>query len=71
MKRIEVDELFTKMAIDVAKRSTCARIQVGAVIVKDQRVISMGWNGVPHGRKHCYDIFHDRFMKEKSWRICF
>lgn len=66
MKRIGVNELFTKMAIDVAGRSTCARVQVGAVIVKDQRVISMGWNGVPHGQKHCYDIFHDKFMKEKA-----
>ena len=64
MKRTGVNELFTKMAVDVAGRSTCARVQVGAVIVKDQRVISMGWNGVPHGQKHCYDVFKDKYDKE-------
>lgn len=63
MKRVDVNELFTKMAMDVAGRSTCARVQVGAVIVKNQRVISMGWNGVPHGQKHCYDHFKEKFDK--------
>lgn len=64
MKRVGIHELFTKMALDVAQRSTCARVQVGAVIVKNQRVISMGWNGVPHGRKHCIDHFQEIFNTE-------
>lgn len=64
MKRIGTHQLFIRIAKEVARRSTCARIQVGAVIVKDQRIISMGWNGVPHGQKHCVDHFQEKFEKE-------
>lgn len=66
MKRISTDELFIKIANEVAKRSTCARVQVGAVIVKDQRIISMGWNGVAHGQEHCVDHFENEFKKLHS-----
>ena len=41
----------------VEQSSTCARLQVGALIVKNGRVISMGWNGVPAGQEHCKDYF--------------
>lgn len=37
----------------VAKRSTCTRRQVGAVIVKDNHILATGYNGVPKGFKHC------------------
>jgi len=40
----------------VAKRSTCLRIHVGAVIVKNGRILSTGYNGAPHGFEHCLDI---------------
>ncbi len=66
MKRIGTHQLFIRIAKEVARRSTCARIQVGAVIVKDQRIISMGWNGVPHGQKHCIDHFQEKFDIVKS-----
>ena len=40
----------------VARRSTCKRRSVGAVIVKDKRILSTGYNGAPTGMKHCLEI---------------
>ena len=40
----------------VAKRSTCRRRAVGALIVKDKRILTTGYNGAPTGIKHCLDI---------------
>ena len=42
----------------VATRSTCDRANVGAVIVKDKRIISTGYNGSPPGMDHCDDVGH-------------
>ena len=43
------------IAMLVAKRATCLRRAVGAVIVKDKRILSTGYNGAPSGIKHCID----------------
>jgi len=40
----------------VASRSTCLRRQVGAVIVREKRIISTGYNGAPSGVAHCLDV---------------
>lgn len=40
----------------VAERSTCLRRKVGAVLVKDKRILATGYNGAPSGLKHCLDI---------------
>jgi len=40
----------------VAKRSTCLRRSVGAVLVKDKRILATGYNGAPRGLKHCIDM---------------
>ncbi|MCQ2547592.1 MAG: dCMP deaminase family protein [Clostridia bacterium] len=53
MERISWDEYFMDMAELTAKRSTCMRRQVGAVIVKDKHVMATGYNGAPMGIKHC------------------
>jgi dCMP deaminase len=50
------DEYFIEMARLVAKRSTCLRRKVGAVLVKDKRILATGYNGAPRGLKHCIDI---------------
>ncbi len=47
------DEYFLDIAQLVAKRSTCLRRQVGAVIVKDKRILTTGYNGAPSGLTHC------------------
>ena len=56
MKRPTIDEYFMNIAKVVATRSTCLRHHVGAVIVRDKRIISTGYNGSPKGLKHCLDI---------------
>lgn len=47
------DEYFMMIAHDVSTRATCIRRKVGAVIVKDKRILSTGYNGVPTGITHC------------------
>lgn len=55
-KRPLVDEYFMKMAHLAASRSTCLRRKVGAVITKDKRVLSTGYNGAPKGLPHCEEV---------------
>ncbi len=47
------DEYFMRMAYLVSTRSTCTRRKVGAVIVKDKRILATGYNGPPKGLAHC------------------
>ena len=54
--RISRDTMFIKICQVVAQRSTCWRSQVGAVIVKEGRVISMGYNGPVSGMPACEEI---------------
>ena len=51
--RLSWDEYFMEMAKLAAKRSTCLRRNVGAVIVQDKHVLSTGYNGAPKGIPHC------------------
>lgn len=55
MTRPSWDETFLAIASVMARRSTCSRRQVGAVLVKDNRIISTGYNGSPPGQPHCID----------------
>ena len=57
-KRIDRNEYFMQIAELTAKRGTCDRAQVGAVAVKDKRVIMSGYNGSPPGMAHCDDVGH-------------
>jgi len=52
-KRPSWDEYFLSIALLVSERSTCLRRKVGAVIVKDKRILATGYNGAPSGIKHC------------------
>ena len=47
------DDYFMEIADVVATRSTCVRRRVGAILVKDKRILATGYNGVPAGIKHC------------------
>ncbi|OPY59680.1 MAG: tRNA-specific adenosine deaminase [Pelotomaculum sp. PtaU1.Bin035] len=49
------DQYFMDITRVVAKRSTCLRRQVGAVLVKDRRILASGYNGAPAGLKHCLE----------------
>ncbi|MFA6309489.1 MAG: cytidine/deoxycytidylate deaminase family protein [Clostridia bacterium] len=50
------DQYFMDIVDLVKSRSTCLRRQVGALIVKDKRIISTGYNGSPMGCKHCSEL---------------
>lgn len=54
-KRISKDNYYLEIAKAVSLRSTCLRRQYGAVIVKDDRIISTGYNGSSRGEKNCCD----------------
>lgn len=54
--RISFDDYFLELANLVAKRATCPRKHVGAVAVKDGKVLSTGYNGAPKGFKHCSEV---------------
>ena len=47
------DDYFLSIAELVSKRSTCLRRSVGAVLVKDKRILATGYNGAPSGIRHC------------------
>lgn len=55
-KRPSWDEYFLEVASLVARRATCLRRQVGAVLVKDKKILATGYNGAPSGLEHCLDI---------------
>ncbi len=48
-----MDEYFMEIATVVAKRSTCLRNQVGALFVRNKRILTTGYNGAPSGLDHC------------------
>ena len=53
MVRPTVDETWLDVARVLAKRGTCSRLQVGAVLTRNGRVVATGWNGAPPGQPHC------------------
>lgn len=53
MVRQSWDEYFLLLAEQASMRSTCSRLQVGAIIVQHNRVLGTGYNGAPKGLAHC------------------
>ena len=56
MERVSKENYYLDIAQTVAKRSTCLRRCYGAIIVKNDEIISTGYNGAPRGRKNCVDL---------------
>ncbi|RLA78752.1 MAG: cytidine deaminase [Deltaproteobacteria bacterium] len=56
MSRPSWDEYFMEITKLVATRSTCLRRQVGAVLVKDKKILTTGYNGAPSQLPHCLDV---------------
>ncbi len=57
--RPDWDRYFLQLCDLVATRSTCDRKHVGAILVKDNRILSTGYNGSLRGLPHCDDVGHD------------
>lgn len=56
MERVSKNNYYLDIAQTVSERSTCLRKRYGAIIVKNDVIISTGYNGAPRGRKNCSDI---------------
>ena len=55
-KRIPWNQYFMLQAVLLSLRSTCERLSVGAILVRDKRVIAGGYNGAVSGDDHCIDV---------------
>ena len=58
-KRVDWDVYFMNIAQASAERSTCDRAHVGAVLVRNNRILATGYNGSVSGMPHCDDVGHD------------
>ncbi|MBQ2734661.1 MAG: cytidine deaminase [Clostridia bacterium] len=56
MERVSKHNYYLDIAQTVAERATCLRRMFGAIIVKNDSIISTGYNGAPRGRKNCSDL---------------
>ncbi|MEY3645354.1 MAG: hypothetical protein RL127_62 [Bacteroidota bacterium] len=59
MMKPTFDSIYMELAEKLALRSHCTRAQVGAVLTKDTRIISIGYNGPPQGTHNCDEDFHE------------
>ena len=58
------DKNFINIAKEIASASKCVSKQVGAVIVKNGRILSTGYNGTPSGYTNCCDYWNNQYTKE-------
>ncbi|MDH5366077.1 MAG: dCMP deaminase family protein [Cyclobacteriaceae bacterium] len=70
MSRPEFDDIYMELAVNLAKRSHCIKRHVGAVLVKDTRIISIGYNGPPAGTHNCDEEFPDTGCAKDSKGSC-
>ena len=56
LKRIDKENYYLDIAETVLERSTCLRRCYGAIVVKNDEIVSTGYNGAPRGRKNCIDL---------------
>jgi dCMP deaminase len=64
------DQIFMKLATDLAQRSHCVKAQVGAVLAKDTRIISIGYNGPPAGTHNCDEEWPETGCPRDSKNSC-
>ncbi len=68
--RVSKDKYYLSIADAVSKRSPCLRRQYGAVIVKNDEIISTGYNGVPRGVKHCETCKRENAPRGENYFSC-
>ena len=59
MARPEFDDIYMELAVKIAQRSHCIKRHVGAVLTKETRIVSVGYNGPPAGTHNCDEEFPD------------
>lgn len=68
--RPHFDDIYMELAVNLAKRSHCIKKHVGAVLTKDTRIISIGYNGPPAGTHNCDEEFPDTGCARDSKGSC-
>jgi dCMP deaminase len=64
------DSIFMNLANDLAKRSHCVKAHVGAVLTRDTRIISIGYNGPPAGTHNCDEEWPEKGCARDSKGSC-
>ncbi|MBB5636275.1 dCMP deaminase [Pedobacter cryoconitis] len=64
------NDIYMNLAVDLAARSHCVRAQVGAVLTKDTRIISIGYNGPPSGTHNCDEEWPGQGCEKDSRGSC-
>ncbi|UXP31132.1 dCMP deaminase family protein [Reichenbachiella agarivorans] len=70
MEKPAFEDIFMELAVNLAKRSHCIKRHVGAVLVKDTRIISIGYNGPPSGTHNCDEEFPETGCAQDSKGSC-
>lgn len=70
MDRPQFDDIFMELAVNLAKRSHCIKRHVGAVLTKDTRIISIGYNGPPANTHNCNEEWPDKGCDRDSKGGC-
>lgn len=68
--RPSFDDIYMELAENLAKRSHCVKAQVGAVLTKDTRIVSLGYNGPPAGTHNCDEVWPDEGCPRDSKGSC-
>ena len=71
LNRITFDELFVEITKLVAQRSSCVKTKQAALLIKDNRIISFGYNGPPSGSLNCIDDGGEEACKKDINGSCF
>ena len=64
------DDIYMELATNLAKRSHCVKMKVGAVIAKETRIVSLGYNGPPAGTHNCDEEWPDEGCPRSSKGSC-
>lgn len=64
------DHYFQALADMASTRSTCSRAHVGCVLVRDRRVLAMGYNGAPAGAAHCDHSQRQGYIRQVKLNHC-
>jgi dCMP deaminase len=64
------DDIYMNLAVDLSKRSHCVKANVGAVLAKDTRIISIGYNGPPAGTHNCDEEWPETGCPRDSKNSC-
>jgi dCMP deaminase len=70
MSKPSFDDIYMDLAENLAKRSHCVRAQVGAVLTKDTRIVSLGYNGPPAGTHNCDEVWPGEGCPKDSKGSC-